>query len=291
MAKTKRLVIGLALILVASVGFNIYQWSTNSSLMQQSQLSLERQEMLHQLTATQSKINDNLVSLDDALQTACHKLSTAGLSGTQARAALSELVANNSLIVNAATADAKDVLVAVEPSNYSSIEGIDIKMQEQNLQLHQTMRSAMSNMIPLVEGFPGVVMVSPIFDGSGKLIGSLSIVVQPSLLVQQSITPASEGVTHFSMWAMQSNGTLIYDPDPAQQGKNLLTDPIYADYPEVQAFTHRVALEQSGYGSYQYYDTNLDNASKRVVSKEAYWTTVGIYGTEWRLVVWHTLNP
>jgi hypothetical protein len=178
------------------LGFNIYQWSTNSSLTQQSQWSLERQEMLHQLTATQSKINNNLVSLDGALQTACHKLSTAGLSGTQARTILSELVSNNSLIVNAATADVKDVLVAVEPSNYSSIEGQDISLQEQNIQLHQSMRSAMSNMIPLVEGFPGVVMVAPIFDVNGKLTGSLSIVVQPSLLVQQSITPAPEGITH-----------------------------------------------------------------------------------------------
>ena len=32
----------------------------------------------------------------------------------------------------------------------------------------------MSNLIPLVEGFPGVVMVAPIFDSNEKLIGALS---------------------------------------------------------------------------------------------------------------------
>ena len=93
------------------------------------------------------------------------------------------------------------------------------------------------------------------------------------------------------MWAMQSNGTLIYDPDPAQEGKNLLTDPAYTECPEVQAFAQQVADQQSGYGTYQYYDKNLGDASKQVVAKEAYWVTVGIYSTEWRLVVWHTLNP
>ena len=38
-----------------------------------------------------------------------------------------ELVSNNSLIVNAATSDANDILVAVQPSHYSDIIGEDIK--------------------------------------------------------------------------------------------------------------------------------------------------------------------
>ena len=90
---------------------------------------------------------------------------------------------------------------------------------------------------------------------------------------------------------MQTNGTLIYDPDPEQQGHNLFTDPLYADYPEVQAFAQEVANQQSGYGTYRYYNTNLNNADKEVISKEAYWTTIGIYDTEWRLVIVQPTNP
>jgi hypothetical protein len=44
---------------------------------------------------------------------------------------------------------------------------------------------------------------------------------------------------------MQLNGTLLYDPDPAQQGKNLFTDPIYMEYPTVQAFTQQVSSTQT----------------------------------------------
>ena len=289
MAKSKTIIFALIILLVSSLGFNVYQWSATQMLNQQNTEDATRQDMISQLMHTQSNVNIELSRLDAALSAACQKLSTLQLGGAQARTVLSELVANNSLIVNAATADAKDVLVAVEPSSYSGIEGENIKAQEQNVRMHQTMRPALSNMIPLVEGFPGVVMVAPIFNVNEQLVGSLSIVVQPSRLVQQSIATAS-GAEQYSMWAMQQNGTLIYDPDPAQQGKNLLTDPIYAAYPEVQAFTRNVADQQSGFGSYQYYDTNLDNATKQVVNKEAYWTTVGIYGTEWRLVVWHTLG-
>jgi hypothetical protein len=147
----------------------------------------------------------------------------------------------------------------------------------------------MSDMIPLVEGFPGVVMVSPVFDTNGKMIGSLSIVIQPRALIQKYVMPAiADG--KYSMWSMQTNGTLIFDPDPAQQDKNLLTDPIYADYPEVQAFTHHVAEQPSGYGTYKYFDKNLDDDSGRVISKEAYWATIGIFNAEWRLVIVHFLE-
>ena len=241
------------------------------------------------LAEVQAQINGELESIDVAVQEACSQLSRTGLDGSQARAILAAIVANNSLIVNAATADMNDILVAVEPSNYSSIEGMDIKDQEQNIHMHQLIRPAMSDMIPLVEGFPGVVMVAPVFDVNSEMIGSLSLVIQPRALIQKYVMPAiADG--KFSMWSMQTNGTLIFDPDPAQQDKNLLTDPIYADYPEVLAFTRQVAEQPSGYGTYKYFDKNLDDDSGRVISKEAYWTTIGLYNAKWRLVVVHFLE-
>ncbi len=289
MIKSKMIVSALIVVLMVSLGVNIYQWSTNQTRAEQND-NVAREEMVTQLMHTQNNVDAELAKLDSTILSACQKLSKTGLNGAQARTILSGLVANNSLIVNAATCDAKDVLVAVEPSSYSSIEGADIANQEQNIWMHQTMRAAMSNMIMLVEGFPGVVLVAPIFDDSEKLMGSLSLVVLPSELIEQSITPASEGAKEYPMWAMQSNGTLIYDPDPAQEGKNLLTDPIYKDYPELLAFTRQAAAAQSGYGSYQYYVKDLGATQNQVVSKEGYWMTVGIYGTEWRLVVWRALN-
>lgn len=290
MAKSRTIVYSLIIVMVVSLGVNAYQWNMNFTLIQQKDDLAAQQEMTSLLIQAQSSINAQLEKLDSSLQTACQRLSTTGLTGTQDRIVLSDLVGNNSLIVNAATSDINDILVAVEPSEYNSIEGQDISNQAQNVQLHQTMRPAMSNMIPLVEGFPGVVMVAPIFDSNGKYMGSLSIVIHPSLLIGTIVESPING-TPYSMWVMQTNGTLIYDPDPQQQGRNLFTDPIYTNYTEVQTFTHQVSDKQSGYGTYQYYNTNLDNASKQVISKEAYWTTIGIYGTEWRLVIVHAINP
>jgi sensor domain CHASE-containing protein len=287
MAKSTLTILALTAILIISVVYNIYQWNTNQTITQQNSDLVARQQMRDQLAQTQTNVNTQLTKLDNSIQTTCQKLSITGLDSPTSRSLLSELVAINSLIVNAATSDSNDIIVAVEPTNYSSIEGENISNQEQNIQMHQTMQPAMSDMIPLVEGFPGVVMVAPIFDANDKFMGSLSIVIQPSLLINSSIVPPKEGVEPYPMWAMQTNGTLIYDPDPAQQGKNLFTDPLYTSYTGVQTFTQQVSANQSGYGTYQYYNTNLDNASKQLVNKEAYWTTIGIYGTQWRLVVTH----
>jgi len=289
MKTTKLYALILAAALIVTVAVNVYQYTLNIDLNRQAAQANTQLDMKTMLAQVQEEINLELQSLDEALLDACNQLTHTGLTGTQARTVLTELVANNSLIVNAATADANDILLVVEPVSYADIEGLDIASQEQNLYMHQNMRPAMSNMIPLVEGFPGEVLVSPVFDSTNRFVGSLSIVIQPYNLIEKYVTPAiADG--QFSMWSMQLNGTLIFDPDPAQQSKNLLTDPIYNDYPEVQAFTRQVVEHQTGYGTYSYFDKDLSDASGKVVSKEAYWTTIGIYNTQWRLVIVHPLN-
>jgi hypothetical protein len=286
MTRLRLTVFGLIAILVISLGFNIYQWSTNQAFMSGNQSAAAKQEMVSQLMHTQNNVNSKLAELEATMRTACQQLSSAGLTGPQADAILSEAAASDPIIMNSAATDTKDILVNVKPDTYG-VTGDDITLQEQQLMMRQSMQPVMSNVIMLVQGFPGVVMVAPIFDSQDQFMGALSLVIQPSALINQSI--ASTGDKTYSMWAMQSNGTLIYDPDPAQQGKNLLTDPIYEDYPEVQAFARQVSEQQSGYGTYQYYVKNLDQTQNEVVSKEAYWMTVGIYGTEWRLVIWNAL--
>jgi len=295
MFDSKIVAFALIILLASTISITLYQYSQNLDLNSQKidattqlEITANRLEMSTILSMVQTEINSQLERIDKSMLAACTKLSTMDLMGEQARAVMTDLAENNPFIVNAATADRDDTLLVVAPGEYRSIEAINMCYQEQNIKMHAELRPVMSSMILLVEGFYGVVMVAPIFDVNSAFIGSLSIVIQPAEIIEAVIAPALEG-TPYSIWAMQTNGTLLYDPDPAQQGKNLLTDPIYADYPEVQAFARQVAEQQSGYGTYQYYVKNLDQTQNEVVSKEAYWMTVGIYGTEWRLVIWNAL--
>jgi hypothetical protein len=285
MQKAKAITYLMITLLILSMGINVYQYSQNSDLNNQKQDANTKLEMSSLLTQLQFQINTELEKLDSNLISACAQLSITELQSNETRTILSELAVANSLIVNAATADINDTIVAVEPNPYSSIEGANISDQEQNIKMHETMRPAMSNTIHLVEGFDGVVIVAPIFNANGAFKGSLSIVVQPSALLNATIAPALKG-TAYTMWAMQVDGRIIYDADPAQEGKMLFSDPVYADYPELLTLGHQISSEKAGYGTYQYYKTL---ASGQVVKKGGFWTTIGICGTEWRLVIIHVL--
>ncbi len=282
MTKVKLLVIILAVIMIVSLATNVYQW--NNGLSSGSQSKKEQMGML--LIHDAAEVNQELLRLDGLVSDACQKLSATGLSGAAADQVLSDLYTQNSdIIVNAVTTDKKDILVAVQPSNYSNIIGEDIASQEQNIEMHKTMRPALSNLIGLVEGFPGIVMVAPIFNTNGQFIGALSIVFLPYELVHPIVADSSQGV--YTIYALQSNGTLIYDAG-AEQGKNIFTDADYQGYDSLQTFIHQVVDAQSGYGTYSYYD---DLAQGRpLVNKDAYWTTIGIYNTDWRLVIAETLS-
>lgn len=281
MLKMKLLVLILSVILVVSLAFNVYQQSTISSLSSQN----KKEEMASLLLHDGASINSELQKLDSVVLDACQKLSSTGLTGAAAEQILNEIYTQNSdIIVNAATADKNDILLAVQPSNYSDIIGEDITDQEQNIEMHQTMRPTVSNLIQLVEGFPGIVMVAPVFNSNGLFIGSLSIVFLPYELIHPIVKDSVQGT--YTIYALQKNGTLIYDDSP-EQGKNVFTDDEYQGYTELQAFIHNVVNMQSGYGTYSYFDDL--SPSRPLVNKEAFWTTIGIHNTEWRLVIAHTV--
>lgn len=285
MVKIKLAFAVLVVIVVASLAFNGYQWSNSLTVSKPE----DKEEMALLLINAGASVNAELIRLDGVLLEACQKLSMTGLTGVQSDKILSDLYTNNpSLIISAATADANDVILAVQSANHSDLIGQDISSQEQYLQMHKTMRPALSNLIPLVEGFPGIVMVSPIFSQSGQFIGSLSIVIQPYQLIHPIVEGPITG-TNYIVYALQTNGTLIYDEaNPIEQGKNIFTDSDYTEYAGLQSFIHQVTDTQSGYGTYAFFDDL--NPSKPVVNKEGYWTTIGIYGTQWRLVIAHALT-
>jgi hypothetical protein len=278
MIKTRLIVALVTVILVISLAFNVYQWNTNLSLTKLS----NKEEMEWILFNAQATINAKLLRLDGLLSNACQQLSTTGLAGAETEEILNDLYTESSdIIINAATADKNDILLAVQPATYSNVTGQDIANQEQNIEMHKSMRPALSNLISLVEGFPGVVMVSPIFDTNNQFVGSLSIVFQPYQLIHPIVKDSSKGI--YTIYALQKNSTLIYDANNEEQGKNIFTDQAYAGYTELQAFIHQVVDTKSGYGTYSYFDDLV--ASRPLVSKEAYWTTIGIYNTDWRLVI------
>lgn len=105
---------------------------------------------------------------------------------------------------------------------------------------------------------------------------------RPETLLAAIISPVVQGMP-VDVWLMQKDGRILYDPDATEVGRMLFNDPIYEPYPQLLALGTLIANETSGTGRYEH----LGRGLQKPVMKDAYWTTVGLHGTEWRLAVIH----
>ncbi|HII07414.1 MAG TPA: hypothetical protein HA349_08930, partial [Methanotrichaceae archaeon] len=139
---------------------------------------------------------------------------------------------------------------------------------------------------PAVEGFNAVVLEWPIFSASGEMVGSVNALFRPDLLFS-SMVELEEVFQdqQVTAWAMQTDGEILYDPDPEEVGKNLFSDPLYKPYVQLLSLGERIASEKSGNGTYEFLGPGLTDP----LVKSASWTTVGLHGTEWRLAVVHAV--
>jgi hypothetical protein len=120
----------------------------------------------------------------------------------------------------------------------------------------------------------------PVFTSGGEPAGSISALFSPEYLLSSIVGPISSNLP-VDVFLIQTDGLILYDADPRRIGLNLFTDPTYRPFAGLRALAQRIAVEKEGRGEYPY----LEKGSGPAISEVAYWRTVDIHGTEWRLVV------
>jgi polar amino acid transport system substrate-binding protein len=159
----------------------------------------------------------------------------------------------------------------------------------------KTKTPTFSKQFLLVEGYNGTALEYPVFSPEGEFIGGISAIIEPDKLMDTLLAARLNSnisnlgnITGISFWLMDLNGLLLYDEDPSQIGKNLIEDPLYKPYLSLLELEHKIVAERFGHGYYSFFEPTAVN--KTEVHKECYWTTVGLHGNEWRLVVTKTLQ-
>ncbi|MCW3998627.1 MAG: PDC sensor domain-containing protein [Candidatus Bathyarchaeota archaeon] len=281
MSKSELAAIILAVALIASVAANIY-------LLAQTAVSASaaKVEMVNTLSQIQTQIDAELTRIGQSLAYAAKQLSTTGLTGDQANAVLAKLAANSSYIINAATENLDNTIVAVAPQNWSQILGRNVGEQVYlNPNPYGEVTPVMSPVIALQSDIMGNALAAPIFDSQNRLIGAVSVIFDPQTLIGNTAASALSGKP-YELIGMQLDGMMIYDSDPTQQWRNMFTDPAYQGFAELLALGHRVVDAPSGYGTYRF--TLADSST--VVHKECYWSSVWAFGQQWRLALNHALQ-
>ena len=175
--------------------------------------------------------------------------------------------------------DDKGKIIAIFPAEYKNLVGSDISKQDHMAKLLKTHKPVMGEVFTSLQGFAAVGIYHPVFSKAKKFSGGVGILVKPEVLLS-GVLSSSEGKGGFNFWVMDRTGRLLYDPDVTQIGRVLSTDPIYIQYEKLQALVKKIAVSGKGEGEYEYFRLG----SSDVVSKQASWDTIGLYGAQWRLV-------
>ena len=221
--------------------------------------------------------------LDRDLSDAAGQLSTIDLTSDKARMILRELCIGRSSIIHTDIVNNDGKLVTVEPVDFAgSHEGNDLNKYEHITKVRQTQKPVLSSVFISSDSVSSFALEYPIFADDGSFRGSVNIVVKPHLFFDYIMGPILKDMP-CKIWVMQTDGLVIYDPDPEQISKNIFTDPMFAPFKGLIEFSKKVITDKSGVGSYDFYAKGYED--KTVVRKDAVWDTVTTYGTEWRVIV------
>ncbi len=234
------------------------------------------------LTALGKNVTAELDKMDRDLAGLARRFSEKKLKPEKKKKLLGDLCRSYSYAVDCAFVDAGGRMTLIEPREYAKYEGSDISSQEQVVRLHKTKKPVLSNSFKAVEGFEAVDLQHPVVTSAGTFEGSVSMLVKPDSLFSDVITPVLQGMP-VEAFAMQRDGRILFEEDEIEVGRMLFEDPMYKPFPQLLALSSLISREKTGAGSYDF----KQRGSEKQVKKDAYWTTVGLHGTEWRLVVMH----
>jgi hypothetical protein len=244
------------------------------------QLLLSRKNLQDLLVRLHSEVKMALGKLDGDIKRSAQALNGRDLKSDYARDVLKKLYGTNPYIIDCETVSHSGIMLVVEPPAHRTSEGADISKQAHIVKLFKTHQPVMSGSFRSVEGPHAVVIHHPVFSLGHRFEGSVSALFAPEYLLSSIIGPVASNLP-VDIFLMQTDGLVIYDLDTKQIGLNAFTDPLYQPFPELIAFARKVAAAPEGTGGYQFYRKDGETP----VTKVAYWQTIALHGTVWRLVI------
>jgi hypothetical protein len=201
-------------------------------------------------------------------------LSHAGTDQKKVRRALKWLCESTPDSVDCVFVGPDGRIVSVEPAEYRYAEGADVSGHDVTVRVRETVKPFLSPVFGIVEGFNAAVLHHPIVR-DGLYAGAVSFPVRIDTIVAEQSRQALRGKSGFEVWAVQPDGLIVYAPDAGVIGQN-----VSGGHCELAGLASRLAGERQGSTFYQAMQGERD-----ILRKEALWTTVGMHGSEWRLVV------
>ncbi len=241
--------------------------------------SVNNTEYPEMLDKAVSSVYSELNILNGINSLGANSIASTDLTGESVYPILENILETHKMIDESLFIDADGVMQFVKPDKYKVVEGTDISEQAHVIKLHQTKQPVMSALFPAVEGFMAIDFAYPIIQNT-ELVGSLSFLFEPNFMFGHILEPLLANSDN-EIFIAQSDGTVIYDQDIEEIGKNITSDPSYMQYPGLVDTGKKIIQTKEGYTTYSY----LKAETNEKISKKAYWKTIEFFGAEWRVVI------
>ncbi|HPQ81402.1 MAG TPA: hypothetical protein PLZ86_06715 [bacterium] len=226
-------------------------------------------------------ITKGIETLSGDLEAAAGELGKTGLTGDEARDVLKNLCSKHrSALIDCAAIDDEGVIATVEPKAFRTLEGTDVHRHPVNAQLIKTKEPSLSQIFMTAERIAAVAFEWPVFSDDGVFMGSVSTLIDPKLFIKPLIKRALS-LPVYAGWVAQTNGIILYSPDPNQTGRNIFKDPYYRHMKELVALGRKISTEESGRGTFR-----RKGAGKvDFVERLCIWDTIDFHNARWRVIL------
>lgn len=234
------------------------------------------------VSKAKTEISKSLVAIDNDLMVLAKKLASIDFKSKEAHDILAGVCKNRPYVFDCAIIDTNGKLIAIYPLDVeNNYLGKDISFEPQVKQVLKSKMPVVSEVFRCLDGVYRVDFEYPIINDNGELLGIVSLLVNNDIFLRDIIAPIVEGRS-CNIWVMETDGMILYDPDPNQINKDIFTDPIFASFQDLVSLSKYISEKSMGAGEYTFYKKGLSD--KTVVKKAALWDTVSFYGTPWRIV-------
>jgi hypothetical protein len=231
------------------------------------------------LTIVKNSIKAAFVNLDNLMDGSTARLSQILGDTAAVRAELKGMFTNRpSYVLEYALVTPAGIMEIIEPPAYYPTQGTNISSQDHIIKVFSKKEPVLSNTFLAVEGFYAVVDVHPVLK-NGIASGAFTTLFYPHKMLDPIIDPQILN-QDYEIWMMDSGGTLIWDQDLPDIGRNLFTDPYYDPFPNLKIALEKIAAEDYGETTYSFFQATTTIE----VVKRAHWVTFSHHGQEWKIV-------
>ncbi len=238
------------------------------------------------LSDAAAAVTSALAALDRDLAATAGTLARQDLAGPAARHALEQFLVAHPETGPISTLGPDGATLLVQPDDRQPGSGAGRREPPDFATVQRTGQPVMSGFVGEGPGQAAVVLAYPVPAADGQLPGAVSLLFSTPALLGPPLQRLLKGLP-VEVWVMQPDGRILYDADRPEVGRLLLTDPAYQSFPALLDLGRRIGAEPEGCGSYEYPAAGTGTP----VHKDAWWVTVGLHGTDWRVLSVHPSAP